>query len=76
MSPLEMPFLFQFHQGLQVFPLLKVGLQQQLQMLREDNSLKITNIPCENMSQESKGQAAKESSGDHDYDSEDDFVDS
>ena len=76
MSPLEMPLLFQFHQGLQVLPLLEVGLQQQLQMLREDNSLKITNIPCGNMSQESKGHATEESGGDHDNDSDADFDDS
>ena len=53
-----MPFLFQFHQGPQVFPLLEVGLQQQLQMLREDSKFKVTNIPYGSMSQESKGQAA------------------
>ena len=55
MFPLEMPLFSQFHQGLQVFPLLQVGLQQQLQMLREDFLLKVTNILCGNMSQESKG---------------------
>ena len=50
-------------------------------MLREKDSLKITNIPCGNMSQESKGQAAEEedateeSSGDHDDDSDVDFDD-
>ena len=51
-------------------------------MLREDNRLKITNIPCRNISQKSKGQAveeedaAEESSGDHDDDSDADFDDS
>ena len=34
-----MPLLVQFHQGLQVFPLLEMELQQQRQMLREDNPL-------------------------------------
>ena len=51
--------MFHFHQGQQVFPLLEVGLQQQLQMLREDNNLKMTNIPCGNMSQERMGQAPR-----------------
>lgn len=33
-------------------PQLQVGLQQQRQMLREDNNLKITNIPSGNVTRE------------------------